>query len=60
MDKKHVLLFIMYHCHSILRDVNYSEIVGWSLLAVLELISMEATRKDDGYKRSKNLSAPIV
>ena len=60
MDKEHVLLFIMYHCHLLLRDVNYSEIVAWCLLTLLELISMEATRRGDEYKRSKNLSALMV
>lgn len=39
MNKEHVLLFIMYHCHSVLRDVKYSEIFAWSLLTVFELIS---------------------
>lgn len=60
MDKEHVLLFIMHHCHSVLRGVNYSGTAVWSLLTLLELISMEATSKGDEYKLSKNLSALTV
>lgn len=55
-DKEHASLFIIYHCHSVLRADNYSEIVTWSLLTLLELISMEATKRAE-YKLSKKLSA---
>lgn len=60
MDKEHVLFFIMYHCHSILREGNYSEIIAWFLLSLRELIFMEATRKGDEYNLSKNLSVLMV
>lgn len=46
----------MYHCHSVLRADNYSEIVTWSLLTLLELISMEDTKTAE-YKLRKKLSA---
>lgn len=46
---------MMYHCHSVLRAINYYENVTSTLLTLLELISMEATEKAE-YKVSKKLS----
>lgn len=54
-EKERVLLLMMYHCHSVLRAINYYENVTSTLLTLLELISMEATEKAE-YKVSKKLS----